>query len=187
MKLCKDSFLIVRWVGKMKLSSILFVISSVNGFPFNRLAYWWLYPETCCQLEWTEMSRGDPLPTDYVYAGEFMNRNWAYTSNKYSWKSDQKGNYIANRNLRYDVSIWSRQFNSAGEDTNFPHYSPWYILTNPNKCVIGWYTTRFNGEEIPSDDRKVFPRISSSSYGDFAMRHGAPAATIISVSQIMIV
>lgn len=75
-----------------KFSLTLLVISSAVAHPFNDWSLGWYYPETCCQLEWTNISKGDPLPPDYVPAGKFMNRNWAYTLYTNQWKSDQRGN-----------------------------------------------------------------------------------------------
>lgn len=79
----------------MKLFLLIFVvISSVSAVPFNWHAYsTWRYPDTCCQLEWTAMSQGDPLPADYIPAGVFMNRSWAFADFWAEWKSDQKGNW----------------------------------------------------------------------------------------------
>ena len=119
------------------------------------------YPLTCCHLEWTDINPGDKLPKDYVKAGTFLNRDWAYVGMKNGFlgaKSDQS----------------SEEPNWIG----FPEYkvNPYPILTNPNKCYIGWYTTRFNNEELPWNPDWHFPRVMFfHTNGDFARYQGTPS------------
>lgn len=46
-------------------------------------------------------------------------------------------------------------------------------MTNPNKCSLGWYKTRFNGEEIPRNQEWFFPSFGGLRIGQY---QGKPAA-----------
>lgn len=144
----------------------LSVIILSDGYPYNDFKYAsdWpqapRYPENCCQLEWRNITRNDPLPDDYVQAGSVFNRNWAFTRTNYpstAAKSDQKGeepNWLGLTARRQE---------------------PYPILVNPNKCSIGWYTTKVNKEKIPENKDWFFPSLGVSEYGDFLRYQGSPA------------
>lgn len=44
--------------------------------------------------------------------------------------------------------------------------------------------TRFGGDEIPTDDTKVFPKRKTSNHALFAKYQGGPASQSSSVSQV---
>ena len=52
---------------------------------------------------------------------------------------------------------------------------PFPVLTNPNKCFIGYHKTRFRNDQLPRNKDWFFPRMSSTPYGDFARVGGSPA------------
>lgn len=153
--------------------AILFYIGVVstaykyNDFKHFHFSFKQRYPDTCCQLEWIDIKQGDALPKDYVLAGKFMNRNWAYIGGKWgslavkSDQADEKPNWI-------------------GNDDNKVY--PYPILTNPNNCKIGWYKTRFNGEGLPKNSDWHFPRLDHGTKGDFGQLNGIPSKVIFTGS-----
>lgn len=116
------------------------------------------YPKTCCQLKWVEIFANELLPDEYVVAGEFKNRTYAFTMTSIrgtAVKSDQKReepNWL-------DKSV---------------RVNPYNILTNPNNCTIGWYMKRFMDEEIPTKKNWFFPSLQMKTLGDFARHEGIP-------------
>ena len=134
-----------------------------TGYPYNDHKYFFPglknpYPDTCCQLEWTDISQGDPLPEDYVHAGRFMNRDWAFLGTEY-------GNIAAKSNRSVEEPNWMMAI----------RVRPYPILTNPNKCSLGWYRTRFNKEEIPRNQEWFFPPLSVERWVSFGQYQGIPA------------
>lgn len=136
---------------------LLILATSSFGYPYNDFPYSrsWpeapRYPKNCCQLEWEDIQKNDSLPRDYIHAGTFMDRNWAFARNSYPTacaKSDQPGE-VAN-------------CFGNGDGGGFP-YS---ILTNPNKCLIGWYTSTCVRREKPNH-HWFFPSVGKSKYGDY--------------------
>ena len=155
------------------MSSIKFFIPSLTllasisvsiAYPYDDLKYMWKvkpYPSTCCQLGWTDINPGDNLPKDYVKAGTFLNRNWAYVGiegGRLGVKSDQSSeepNWLGFHELKVN---------------------PYPILTNPKNCTIGWYTTRTSKEKVPMNPDWHFPRVDGNSkYGDFGRYNGSPS------------
>lgn len=116
------------------------------------------YPETCCQLKWVNIFANELLPDDYILAGEFQNRSYAFTMTSIrssAVKSDQRReepNWL-------DKSV---------------RVNPYPILTNPNNCTIGWYMKRFIKEEIPTRKDWFFPTLQLKTLGDFARHEGVP-------------
>lgn len=116
------------------------------------------YPETCCQLKWVNIFANELLPDDYLLAGVFKNRSYAFTMTSIrsvAVKSDQKReepNWL-------DKSV---------------RVNPYSILTNPNNCTIGWYMKRFIDEEIPTKKDWFFPSLQLKTLGDFARHEGIP-------------
>ena len=157
----------------------IFFFTTVTCYPYNqiRTASSWrsssLYPKSCCQLEWKVIGYGEHLPKDYVKAGSSFGRDWAYTFTvdmRPAFKSDQPSeepNWLRR-------SLLMRLIKDG--DGNYPSY-PWWILTNPNKCSLGWYRKRFAKELPPDNDDWYFPTLGYSRYGDFARYLGEPSAS----------
>lgn len=89
-----------------------------------------------------------------------------YTKNSYEGrlavKSDQPGN----------LPNWLGHQIFRGSDLRL---TPTPVLSNPNKCTTGYYTTRFRDEQIPKNSDWFFPRMSVWPYGDFARINIEPA------------
>ena len=147
---------------------LLALIHETNSYPYNKFKLFRRpvtpYLSTCCQLEWTDIKKGDPLPKDYVKAATFLNRDWAFAG----------------------VAGWlGAKSNHPSEEPNWlglapekvrPYPNAYPILTNPNNCVIGWYTTKFNREVLPTNPDWHFPRTRGDhNNGDFARYQGSPA------------
>lgn len=142
-----------------------------TGYPYNDHEYFGdglknPYPDTCCQLEWTDILQGDPLPKDYVNAGKFMDREWAFVGTK-------SGRIAVKSDQAMEEPNWM-----GGQEVY-----PYPILTNPNKCFVGWYRTRLNQEEIVSlpfqitslNQEWFFPPLSTNGDVSFGQYKGAPA------------
>ena len=155
------------------MSSIKFFVSFLTisasisvsiAYPYDDHKYFRYvgsYPSTCCQLEWTDINPGVNLPKDYVKAGNFLNRDWAYVG--------LDGGYLGAK---------SDQSSEEPNWLDFPDkkVNPYPILTNPNKCTVGWYTTRFSKEEVPLNPDWHFPRVwGTHNYGDFGRYQGSPS------------
>ena len=96
--------------------TLFFFSVHINGYPYNDLLGKHIgfkdvakFPDMCCQLEWTDVKQSDRLPDDYVEAGTFKGRKWAYQAMKYhseyysgrlAVKSDQSGE--ASNSLGYN-------------------------------------------------------------------------------------
>lgn len=141
------------------------ILALANGYPYNNFEYHKLwsaaprYPGTCCQLEWIDIRPGDSLPSDYIHAGEFNHRSFAFTRSSkplVAVKSDQ----------RSEAAHW------LGYEQFRTDYYP--ILSNPNNCSIGWYKKRFPKEEIPEVKEWFFPSIGFSRFGEFARYQNEP-------------
>lgn len=133
------------------------------GYPYNNHKYFDdglknPYPNTCCQLEWTDISKGDPLPDDYVNAGKFRNRDWAFIGKKFGYIAAKSDQAWEEPNWMGDVKV-----------------NPYPILTNPNKCSLGWHRTRFNKEEIPRNQEWFFPPLRMDRWMSFGQYQGIPA------------
>ena len=143
-------------------------VKSYHSYPFNdfRFNTWWSeipkYPDTCCQLEWIDIKKTDPLPDSYVLAGRYMDRNWAFTRSSKpttAAKSDRIGeapNWVG----RAELPI-----------------HPYPILSNPNNCTIGWHRTKSVKEPIPHSTDWFFPSLGRSKWGDFSRYQGSPGRT----------
>ena len=138
--------------------SVLTVVHSYhyNFYPYNEN---WKeaprYPDHCCPLEWINITRRQELPKDWVHAGTFKGRNFAFT------RTGHHGYYS------FSIGVKS----SRKEDAPYGFYrqvpNPFPILTNPNKCVIDWYTTKSHKDIPKSNDEIFFPSTGHSKYGSY--------------------
>lgn len=66
---------------------LFFLSRSISAYHYNEYPYnfnWKeapRYPDYCCLLEWTNITQGQELPKDWIHAGKFMNRDFAFTRN----------------------------------------------------------------------------------------------------------
>ena len=194
--------------------TLVFFSVHINGYPYNDLLDKHSgfkdvarFPDTCCQLEWTDVKQSDRLPDDYVEAGTFKGRKWAYQAMKHysgyyngrlAVKSDQPGeasNSLGNNGIKInrkkgeECAEGFQKRSKYGENERprlFDENSFWCekpltiepllpILTNPNKCSLGWYRARFAEEQLPYNDDWFFPRMSGGVYGDYARFEDIPA------------
>lgn len=137
-----------------------------NAYPYNDHKYFMNlknpYPANCCQLEWTDINQGDSLPANYVEAGIFLNRSWAFIGADF-------GKVSVKSNISHEYPNW------ISDNKHSWKVNPYPILTNPNKCHTGWYTTKYNAEKTPKNSDWFFPPLSPFETGDFARLNGAPS------------
>lgn len=129
-----------------------------NAYPLGSLGNsvsgpWNIYPDHCCQLEWENITLGQSLPEDAIIPGSFYNKKWAFTRTSFPTVA-----------LKPDSA--SQEPNWLGASTE-GKIMPYPILTNPNKCVIGWYRTRFIMEPKPQNDHWFFPNAEYHPLGAF--------------------
>ena len=146
---------------------ILTLLSVAHGYHYNGYPYStkWpeapRYPDYCCPLEWVNITRGQELPKDWIHAGTFRGRNFAFT------RTDQS-----------DWSFTTGVKSSRKEEPPYGFYwtvpNPFPILTNPNKCVIDWYTTKAHQDIPQSNDEIFFPSTGVTKYGSYAQNGGMP-------------
>ena len=145
---------------------ILTLLSVAHGYHYNGYPYSseWpeapRYPDYCCPLEWVNITRGQELPKDWIYAGTFMDRNFAFT------RADQSGWSFAT-----GVKSSRKEDVPYGYGATVPN--PFPILTNPNKCIIDWYTTKAR-QDIPQSNEIFLPTTGTSKYGSYAQYEGIP-------------
>lgn len=130
-----------------------------NDFPYN--ATWKeapKYPNWCCPLEWTNMTQGEELPKDWVHAGTFMDREFAYS-----------------RSVPYfHTAVKSSNPSEAAYGYWYSTPNPFPILTNPNQCHLDWYTTKYWKDIPPKNESIFYPTTGFTSYGSFAQYQSTP-------------
>ena len=142
-------------------------LQTIQAYNFNQLSFDYvssfnIYPDSCCQLEWQNITLGQQLPPDYVQAGEYLGQKWAYTLSRYPWIALKPQNQHQPPNWLY----------LRGEYRSKD--GPWPILVNPNKCVIGWYSTQYLKESKPQNKSWFFPNANYHEFGAFARRGNIP-------------
>lgn len=119
--------------------SVLLLISSISASPAFEAAFpqW---PEQCCKLELEKHIFGNVLPDDVIFGGSVNGKRWGY---------------MVDRNENYEVVGITEQFDElpvrlaqTEKCSNYTSKCEYEILTNPNKCAIDWYTTRYAGEKF---------------------------------------
>ena len=154
-----------------RLVLILSVICATNGYHYNGYPYYeeseeertWReaphYPSYCCPLEWVNMTQGEELPKDWIRAGTFLGRNFAFSRGA-------KGHEVtAVKSSRKDEPPYAFGFSTS---------NPFPILTNPNKCHIDWYETT-RGLHFPQPNEEIFfPSTGYTQYGSYAHFQGRP-------------
>lgn len=143
----------------LSISIVFLVFVLCQGHPDKYLNNLHRPPNYCCQLEWTDIEPGDPLPDDYVVAGQFWGENWAFTRS--SWPT---------------TAVKSPRRDKKPNMLGYTYYevNPWPILTNRHVCKIGWYRKQHPGELVPEIDGLFFPTLGYSKFGDFARYQMVP-------------
>lgn len=140
------------------------LVLSGHCYPFNQLldngkgSDVPRYPDTCCPLEWVDIQPQERLPENYILAGEFQDRNFAFTMTA----------------VRKTAVKSSQMFEEPNWLDNSVRVNPYAILVNPNNCSIGWYPKRFAQEDIPVVKEWFFPTLTPSTLGDFARQEKTP-------------
>lgn len=98
------------------------------------------WPDYCCNLELTRHTIGNDLPSDAVIGGNVNGKRWGYA---------------VDRHERYEVQAISETYDEGAvrlipaiymcDPAVGPEFE---VLTNPNKCSINWYTTRYESEKF---------------------------------------
>ena len=138
---------------------VIFFVLQGFSYPFNQIPFgpsvleWHKYPDRCCQLEWKNISRGEPLPDDAVIGGTFNGKKYGYT-----------------RSSKPSIALKSEDPQKEPEYFQWTGNSiyPWPILVNPNKCIINWYPTKKFKEQKEQNDHWFFPNADYHEYGSFA-------------------
>ena len=150
------------------LFSLVLTLQAIQAFNFNQLPFrqrpFSIYPDSCCQLEWQNITLGQRLPPDYVLAGEYWGQKWAYSVSRYPEVALKPQNEHQPPNWLCELERYRNQDGS------------WPILVNPNKCVIGWYSTQYFKESKPENKNWFFPNSDYNKYGAFARRGNIPGS-----------
>ena len=147
---------------------LLLTLQTIQAFNFNQLSFvhskepFNIYPDSCCQLEWKNITLGQRLPPDYVLAGEYWGQKWAYTVSRFPAVALKPQNQHQPPNWLCELDKYRIKD------------GPWPILVNPNKCVIGWYSTQYFKESKPENKNWFFPNPDWHEYGAFARRGNIP-------------
>ena len=94
------------------------------------------WPDHCCQLQLERHEVGQLLPKDTIYAADVKGKRWGYAVDQHQ---------------EYGVQTISEKFTEPPvlfkENDCLADKRPIFqVLTNPNKCAIDWYTTRYKDE-----------------------------------------
>lgn len=147
----------------LSLLTFRYVLSS---YPFNYFEDTYKrYPDDCCQLEWEEIRLGEELPKDSVIAGTFSKKKWAYMrDHDPHWNTN--GTAVKSEDVNQKPHLLGHA--TYERSTIYP------ILVNPNRCIMGWYTTKSHGEKLPKNDHWFIPTHQQSEFGEFSKRRSTP-------------
>ena len=149
----------------LRLFFVVLILQTIQAYNFNQLSFpnsKNYYPDSCCQLEWQNITLGQRLPPDYVLAGQYWGQKWSYTVNRFP------GIALKPQNERQSPNYLCSGNGAKMKDDLWP------ILVNPNKCIIGWYSTEYFGESKPENKNWFFPRPLGKEYDFFAKRGNIP-------------
>lgn len=113
------------------------------------------WPPYCCQLNLSSVPQGQLLPDDAVIGGIVDGKRWGYAVDR-----DQQNPGILAMSERYDED--PVQLRPEVQCEAVAPRSEFEVLTNPNKCSIGWYTTRYENEKfinpagVSMNGKKIF-------------------------------
>lgn len=160
----KMSVLILTVVTVLSLSCVA-SSSFSDGFPS--------WPQHCCPLQLQEILFGTSLPRDAVVAGNVMGKKWGYAVDR----TEELMPIFISEDFRERPVRASPTHHCSTEATR----TTYEVLTNPNRCVIDWYTTRYESEQfvdgsgvtigdgrgfMPAYNGFFFARMPNTSYGD---------------------
>lgn len=98
------------------------------------------WPEYCCNLELSPHSYGHPLPKDTITAGSIDGKRYGFAIDR-----QQNSDILIISEDPHEYPI--RPLSDCDSDESGSSYE---VITNPNKCAIGWYETRYESESFSS-------------------------------------
>ena len=118
------------------------------------------WPEHCCRLVMKEHSFGDELPKDMIIGATTDGKRWGYGRD-----SDGDGHALVISENRRERPI---KFSDSCNELDWKSFQ---VLTNPHKCSIGWYKTRYDGEGFSDDVKEMAD--GAIIFPDFETHKGA--------------
>ena len=93
-------------------------------------------PAYCCPLVLQNHAFNDPLPKDMVFAPPLDGKRWGYGV------SSTLQALVISEDRKERPTMIKLGKCIEHKETEFA------VLTNPNRCSIGWYKTRYDGERL---------------------------------------
>ena len=119
------------WLG------IAILIRSSLAASAADLPFW---PVHCCPLQLQEILFGTSLPRDAVLGGDVLGKKWGYAVDR----SEEFMPMFMSEDFRERPVRASPNHHCTTEATK----TTYEVLTNPHRCSIRWYTTRYEGEQF---------------------------------------
>lgn len=121
---------------------LLFTSSSLTQSFNNSFPDW---PEYCCNLELTPHHHGQPLPKDTIPAGRIDGKGYAFAIDR---QDNNEIMIVSEDPAEYPIC----PIDDCDSDKEVTSYE---VVTNPNKCAIGWYETRYESERFSRSTRSA--------------------------------